>query len=50
MSAEHLTPLLDGFDAAQCTAVARRLREADVWQVPTLVSWKLWASAGPAPP
>ena len=50
MSAEHLTPLLDGFDAAQCTAVARRLREADVWQVPTLVLWKLWASTGPGSP
>jgi hypothetical protein len=46
MSAEHLTPLLDEFDAAQCTAVARRLREADVWQVPNLVLWKAWASAG----
>jgi imidazolonepropionase-like amidohydrolase len=50
MSAEHLTPLLDGFDAAQCTAVARRLREADVWQVPTLVLWKAWASTGPGSP
>jgi hypothetical protein len=47
MSAEHLTPLLDGFDAAQCTAVARRLREAEVWQVPTLLLWKAWASTGP---
>jgi imidazolonepropionase-like amidohydrolase len=47
MSAEHLTPLLDGFDAAQCTTVARRLREADVWQVPTLVLWKAWVSTGP---
>ena len=50
MSAEHLTPLLDGFDAAQCTAVARRLREADVWQVPNLVLWKAWASTGPGSP
>jgi imidazolonepropionase-like amidohydrolase len=50
MSAEHLTPLLDGFDAAQCTAVARRLREADVWQVPTLLLWKAWATAGPGAP
>ena len=50
MSAEHLTPLLDGFDAAQCTAVARRLREAGVWQVPTLVLWKAWASTGPGSP
>lgn len=50
MSAEHLTPLLDGFDAAQCTAVARRLREADVWQVPTLVLWKAWATSGPGSP
>ena len=49
MSAEHLTPLLDGFDAAQCTAVARRLREADVWQVPNLVLWKAWASSPRAP-
>ena len=47
MSAEHLTPLLDGFDAAQCAAVARRLREADVWQVPTLVLWKAMATSGP---
>jgi imidazolonepropionase-like amidohydrolase len=46
-SAEHLTPLLDGFDAAQCTAVARRLREADVWQVPTLVLWKAMATSNP---
>jgi imidazolonepropionase-like amidohydrolase len=50
MSAEHLTPLLDGFDAAQCTAVARRLREADVWQVPNLVLWKAWATSGPGSP
>ena len=50
MSAELLTPLLDGFDAAQCTAVARRLREADVWQVPTLVLWKAWASTVPGSP
>ena len=50
MSAEHLTPLLDGFDAAQCTAVARRLREAEVWQVPTLVLWKAWATSGPGSP
>jgi imidazolonepropionase-like amidohydrolase len=48
MSADHLTPLLDGFDAAQCTAVARRLREAGVWQVPTLVMWKAWATPGRA--
>src|SRR5262249_51849711 len=46
MSAAHLTPLLSGFEATRCVGVARRMREAGSWQVPTLVMWKLWATTG----
>jgi imidazolonepropionase-like amidohydrolase len=47
MSAAHLTPLLDGFDAERCAVLARRLRAADSWQVPTLTMWKVWATTVP---
>lgn len=46
MSAAHLTPLLDGFDANLCTALARRFRAAGSWHVPNLVLWKTWATKG----
>ncbi|MBV9881046.1 MAG: amidohydrolase family protein [Gemmatirosa sp.] len=48
MSADALRPLLDGYDAGRCAAVARRLRAADVGQVPTLVLWRYW-SRSPEP-
>lgn len=47
MSAAHLTPLLDGFDANRCAVLARRLRAAGSWQVPNLVLWKTWATTVP---
>jgi imidazolonepropionase-like amidohydrolase len=45
MTAGHLTPLLDGFDADLCVVLARRLRTAGSWQVPTMVMWKAFARA-----
>jgi imidazolonepropionase-like amidohydrolase len=49
MSSAYLTPLLDTFDAGTCEAVAQRLAQAGVWQVPTLVMWRSWANAGGTP-
>ena len=42
MTSAHLTPLLDGFEPALCTALAQRLARADVWQLPNLVLWRAW--------
>jgi imidazolonepropionase-like amidohydrolase len=40
MSDAYLTPLLDGFNAGRCRALARRLAQEKVWQVPTLTWWQ----------
>ena len=44
MSSAFLTPLLDAFDPELCAALAGRLAHADVWQAPTLVLWRAWAT------
>lgn len=44
MGADHLTQLIDGFDAKQCEQVTARLKRGGVWQVPSLLLWKWWAT------
>jgi imidazolonepropionase-like amidohydrolase len=49
MSDAYLTPLLDGFDAGRCAALAERLAAAGVAQVPTLVLWRAFVEAEGSP-
>jgi hypothetical protein len=44
---DYLAPVLAGFDADLCADLARRLAEAGVWQVPTLVLWRNWSEGLP---
>ncbi len=43
VSRAYLQPLLDGFDPAECAALAKRFAERRVAQVPTLVLFRKWA-------
>jgi imidazolonepropionase-like amidohydrolase len=46
-SGAYLAPLLAAFDADRCADLAKRLAEAEVWQVPTLVIWREWSEGVP---
>jgi hypothetical protein len=43
----YLVPVLTTFDADRCADLARRLAQAEIWQVPTLVIWRAWSHGFP---
>jgi imidazolonepropionase-like amidohydrolase len=47
MRSDYILPLLEGFDEGRCRLVAQRLAQAEVWQVPNLTLWHLYAEATP---
>jgi len=47
LNTNYLGRLLTAFDVDRCKDLARRLAEAKMWQVPTLVIWQEWAEGVP---